>query len=158
MSDENEEAKQIAELNDRFRLRFNMPFLEKARPMPGGILATRGVMALPSTVQVSIWETVRRFDDFTEDNDPHGEHDFGGFDAEGAQERILWEIDYYADARSAMNCAALRPVTARSALKTFQYERMKFFKCWKRSNDNDAGNQQPPGRLHTHHQPDRRTT
>jgi len=34
-----------------------------------------------------------------------------------------------------MNVAALRPVTARAALKTaLQYEEMKFFKCWKRSN------------------------
>jgi hypothetical protein len=92
----------IAELNDRFRLRFNIPFLEQALAVPGGILATRSVMALPSTVQVSIGETVRRFDDFTEHNDPHGEHDFGEFDAEGAPERILWKIDYYADASCAV--------------------------------------------------------
>jgi hypothetical protein len=95
-------TRMIAELNDRFRLRFNIPFLEQALAVPGGILATRSVMALPSTVQVSIGETVRRFDDFTEHNDPHGEHDFGGFDAEGAPERILWKIDYYADASCAV--------------------------------------------------------
>ena len=35
-----------------------------------------------------------------------------------------------------MNVAALRPVTARAALKpALQYEEMKFFKCWKRSNN-----------------------
>jgi hypothetical protein len=33
-------------------------------------------------------------DSFTEDNDPHGEHDFGAFEHEGA--RIFWKIDYYA--------------------------------------------------------------
>jgi antirestriction protein ArdC len=34
-----------------------------------------------------------------------------------------------------MNVAALRPVTARAPLKpALQYEEMKFFKCWKRSN------------------------
>src|SRR6202453_4594371 len=34
-----------------------------------------------------------------------------------------------------MNVAALRPVTARAALNPApQYEEMKFFKCWKRSN------------------------
>jgi hypothetical protein len=31
-----------------------------------------------------------------EDNDPHGEHDFGAFDIEGAG-TIFWKIDYYAD-------------------------------------------------------------
>ncbi len=34
------------------------------------------------------------FDSFTEDNDPHGEHDFGAF--EHAGQRIFWKIDYYA--------------------------------------------------------------
>ena len=33
------------------------------------------------------------FDAFTEDNDPHGEHDFGAFDHAG--HRIFWKIDYY---------------------------------------------------------------
>jgi hypothetical protein len=96
-----EKAKQIAELNDRFRLRFNMPFLEKTLAVPGDIVATRGVMALPSPVQVAIWEKVRRFDEFTEGNDPHGEHDLGAFDVDGVREKIFWKIDYYADARCA---------------------------------------------------------
>jgi hypothetical protein len=98
VSDENENAKRIAELNDRFRLRFNMPFLEPALAVPGDIVATRSVIALASQVQVSIWEKVRRFDGFNEANDPHGKHDFGAFDVEGAPEKILWKIDYYADA------------------------------------------------------------
>ena len=33
------------------------------------------------------------FDSFTEDNDPHGERDFGAFEHEG--QRIFWKIDYY---------------------------------------------------------------
>jgi hypothetical protein len=37
---------------------------------------------------------VESFDSFTEDNDPHGEHDFGAFEHEG--QRIFWKIDYYA--------------------------------------------------------------
>ncbi len=36
---------------------------------------------------------VRRFDRFDEDNDPHGEHDFGSFTLCG--KRLLWKIDYY---------------------------------------------------------------
>ncbi len=34
------------------------------------------------------------FDSFTEDNDPHGKHDFGAFEHEG--KRVFWKIDYYA--------------------------------------------------------------
>jgi Protein of unknown function (DUF3768) len=31
--------------------------------------------------------------EFTADNDPHGEHDFGSFQAAG--EAFFWKIDYY---------------------------------------------------------------
>ena len=33
------------------------------------------------------------YDDFTEDNDPYGEHDFGAFELEG--QKLFWKIDYY---------------------------------------------------------------
>jgi len=36
---------------------------------------------------------VRRFEDFTPDNDPHGEHDFGSFTHGG--QKLFWKIDYY---------------------------------------------------------------
>jgi uncharacterized protein DUF3768 len=48
---------------------------------------------LPLPVQSAIREKVELFDSFTEDN-PHGGHDFGAFEHEGA--RIFWKIDYYA--------------------------------------------------------------
>ncbi len=44
--------------------------------------------------QCAIIEKVVTFDDFTPDNDPHGERDFGAFDHGG--KRIFWKIDYYA--------------------------------------------------------------
>jgi len=34
-----------------------------------------------------------RFDSFTPDNDPYGEHDFGTIDWQ--EEKIFWKIDYY---------------------------------------------------------------
>ncbi|MCW5631881.1 MAG: DUF3768 domain-containing protein [Rubrivivax sp.] len=55
---------------------------------------TAGITALPLDDQMLIRQRVGRFSDFTEDNDPHGEHDFGAFDFKG--QRILWKIDYYA--------------------------------------------------------------
>jgi Protein of unknown function (DUF3768) len=42
---------------------------------------------------MGIYAVVQSFKDFTEDNDPHGEHDFGSFEYAG--ERCFWKIDYY---------------------------------------------------------------
>ena len=36
---------------------------------------------------------VQNFNDFTPDNNPYSENDFGTFDYKG--EKILWKIDYY---------------------------------------------------------------
>lgn len=36
---------------------------------------------------------VQRFEDFTPDNDPHREHDFGSFTLRG--HKLFWKIDYY---------------------------------------------------------------
>jgi hypothetical protein len=76
-------------------------------PVPGFVVATRGVLSLPSETQVSIWEMVRRFDKFTEDNDPHGEHDFGSFGMSTASAKTF-------SGRSIIT----RMRTARSARKT----------------------------------------
>jgi hypothetical protein len=73
----------IRELNDAFR-----------RTGDGGrILFTAGVSGLGVAFSHQALALVRRFDAFTPDNDPHGEHDFGSFDHAG--ERIFWKIDYY---------------------------------------------------------------
>jgi hypothetical protein len=90
-----EKAKQIAEMNDRFRLNFYVPCFGP-RAVPGHIVCTAGIAALPPETQISIWAQVADFDDFTED-DIYGEHDFGAFRMEGVPEKIFWKIDYYAD-------------------------------------------------------------
>jgi hypothetical protein len=38
-------------------------------------------------------QRVTTFDDFTPDNDPYGEHDFGSFEADG--HKVFFKIDYY---------------------------------------------------------------
>jgi hypothetical protein len=43
--------------------------------------------------QSAIREKVERFDNFTPDNDPHGEHDFGALTHQG--DKVFWKIDYY---------------------------------------------------------------
>jgi hypothetical protein len=73
----------IRELNDAFRTTF----------AGGRVLLTAGVDALPTDVQAMVLHTVATYSDFTPDNDPRGEHDFGSFEL--ARHRIFWKIDYY---------------------------------------------------------------
>ncbi len=78
-------TKRIAELNDLCR---------KAMGITGRLIQTEGVNTLPLHIQSAIREKVETFDNFTSDNDPYGEHDFGAIEHEG--NRIFWKIDYYA--------------------------------------------------------------
>jgi hypothetical protein len=57
----------IRELNDDFRRTF----------VGGAVVITAGVEAMPAEQRRSLLAKVRAFNAFTEDNDPHGEHDFG---------------------------------------------------------------------------------
>jgi hypothetical protein len=76
-------AARIKGLNDAFR-----------KSMTGGqVLITAGVDALPSDVKAMVIRRVATFNDFTEDNDPHGEHDFGAFELAGR--RFFFKIDCY---------------------------------------------------------------
>ena len=88
-------ARQIAALNDSFRLNFFVPSFGP-RPVPGQIVCTRAISTLPPEIQIRIWAAVSSFNDFTED-DIYGEHDFGAFRMEAVPEKIFWKIDYYAD-------------------------------------------------------------
>jgi hypothetical protein len=106
-----EKAKQIAGLNDRFRLRFGIPGREEKPAVPGQIVAMRSVASLSPDSQFAIWEKVRNFDQFPEGDDPHGEHDFGAFDVAGVPQKIFWKIDYYADATCAFGSEDAADVT-----------------------------------------------
>jgi hypothetical protein len=61
----------------------------------GIVRVTDGVAALPPKEQAAIIEKVCTFSDFTPENDPHGEHDFGTFEHNGR--KLCWKIDYYDD-------------------------------------------------------------
>ncbi len=74
----------IAELNDQLRETF----------LTGRVVVTRGIAELPEEARSDIISKVRSFSSFTEDNDPHGEHDFGSIDVENVG-KVFWKIDYY---------------------------------------------------------------
>ena len=65
----------------------------RRRGIGGRLMLTAGVTALPANRQASLFAQIRSFDDFTPENDPYGEHDFGRIDDGG--ERFFWKIDYY---------------------------------------------------------------
>jgi hypothetical protein len=72
----------IAFLDDGFR-----------RTFARGIVMTQGVASLPENVLTIVLERVRHFDEFTLENDPHGEHDFGNFEVAGVS--YFFKVDYY---------------------------------------------------------------
>ena len=59
----------------------------------GRLVQTQSISDAAGKYAVAIREKVELYDDFTPDNDPYGEHDFGSF--EHAGETIFWKIDYY---------------------------------------------------------------
>ena len=93
MTDSNTKIERIRELNDHVRQCITSPWLIPSG-VPAKIFKTSGIDALPIDEQLTILTAVRDFNDFTEDNDPHGEHDFGSLEHNG--QKIFWKIDYYA--------------------------------------------------------------
>lgn len=73
----------IRDLNDAFRKTF----------AGGKIVMTASVAALPEMVKASALVKLAEFDDFTREDDPHGEHDFLSF--EHCNRTFFWKCDYY---------------------------------------------------------------
>lgn len=79
---EEEHTKAIARLNDQHRAQSGQ-----------GWVMTPGVQGLGALTMVQAMAAVAAFSDFSADNDPYGEHDFGAFQIDG--QRLFWKIDYY---------------------------------------------------------------
>ena len=67
--------------------------LRKTQILGGQLVFTTGFRALSPQQQMALLGLMQDFDDFTADNDPYGEHDFGAVEHEGI--RVFWKIDYY---------------------------------------------------------------
>ena len=95
-----EQAARIARLNDLER---------SAMGVACTAVATVGFQSLPEADQSRVRELIETFDAFTEDNDPHGERDFGTIYQLGdgrwtterpqvrddERERVFWKLDCY---------------------------------------------------------------
>lgn len=74
-------AARIAELNDAARTSF----------IGCRVVITRGIAAIDDLD--GLYAKVRSFAEFTERNDPYGEHDFGAVEHE--TQTVFWQISYY---------------------------------------------------------------
>lgn len=54
---------------------------------------TAGIAAQGAEFIMRVRQKVAAYDEFTADNDPYGEHDFGAFDLDG--QKLFFKIDYY---------------------------------------------------------------
>ena len=95
-----EQTARIARLNDLAR---------SAMGVACTAVATVGFRSLPEADQSRVRELIETFDAFTEDNDPHGERDFGTIYQLGdgrwtterprvrddERERVFWKLDCY---------------------------------------------------------------
>ena len=62
-------------------------------PLPGTVVVTAGVRAMGRDFVTDATLAVAFDGDFSEDNDPWGDHSFGVVTVGG--ERLYWKIDYY---------------------------------------------------------------
>ena len=76
-------AARIRELNDQLR----------CKGIGGRIVITRGIEALGADGVRNVLSAVAGFDEFTEDNDPWGEHDCAVLTVNGR--RVIFKIDYF---------------------------------------------------------------
>ncbi len=92
----------IARDNDTFRTSIDILGGTPPTNLQGQMVYTQGVNALDVTDKIALFEAVRRFSNFCEDNDPNGEHDFGAIEQAGI--RYFWKIDIYADRSCTDGC------------------------------------------------------
>ena len=118
---EREQAARIARLNDLAR---------SAMGVACTAVATVGFRSLPASDQSRARELIETFDAFTEDNDPHGERDFGTIYQladgrwtterprlrEDERERVFWKLDYYDRQMRFVSDDAANPAITRRVL------------------------------------------
>ena len=98
-----EDTQKTRELNDLFRLTF----------VGGRVMLTSGISSLPAETVQNILARVQKFDDFSSDNDPRKEHDFGNFTLKDGT-KVFWKIDYY---NESMTCRSENPANPKETIR-----------------------------------------
>ena len=116
-----EQTARIARLNDLAR---------GAMGVACTAVATVGFRSLPDADQSRVRELIETYDAFDEDNDPHGERDFGCVYQLGngcwtterprvcddERERVFWKLDYYDHPMEFARDDAANPAVTRRVL------------------------------------------
>ena len=79
----NNGREQIRMLNDELRKDL----------LGGGAVMTPGIAAMGPEAVLRLVQNLAAFDNFSDENDPHQEHDFGALELDGV--KIFFKIDYY---------------------------------------------------------------
>jgi hypothetical protein len=77
------DRKRIVQLNDVFRRTF----------VGGSLCITSGLQLRGPTFVRAALKAVRDQEEFSRDNDPNGEHDFGALTV--YEQQVFWKIDYF---------------------------------------------------------------
>ena len=116
-----EQTARIARLNDQARQAMGVACIAAA---------TVGFRSLPDADQSCVRELIETFDAFDEDNDPHGERDFGTIFQlvdgrwtterprlrDDERERVFWKLDYFDRAMRFASEDAANPAITRRVL------------------------------------------
>ena len=89
----NDRSEKIAVLNEQLSSKIGYPF-NTLIDTSNEIVLTQGIMDSFNDGEITtLFQDIKTFDTFTEDNDPYKERDFGSLKAKGRS--IFWKIDYY---------------------------------------------------------------
>ncbi|MBL4767783.1 MAG: DUF3768 domain-containing protein [Rhodobacteraceae bacterium] len=103
--DEAFRTQRIARLNDALR---------RGEGEAVTVVITSGVQAIGREFLHEVNHAVATFEDFSEGNDPHKEHDFGAVDVQG--EKLFWKVDYFDPSLSRHSCDAADPTKTHRVL------------------------------------------
>jgi hypothetical protein len=85
-------SEKVAKLNDAFRQELDNPFV--AVNPRNQVTTTQGIWDCFDNEEIgSIFQDIRKFDNFNNENNPYKERDFGSLKRKGRT--IFWKIDYY---------------------------------------------------------------
>ena len=77
------DVEKIRALNDRARQSFT----------GCRVAITAGIAAMGHDAVYAVFDLIKAYDNFTPDNDPYGEHDFGSL--HWGEHQVFWKFDYY---------------------------------------------------------------
>tara|TARA_R110002050_G_scaffold287382_1_gene438558 strand:- start:56 stop:436 length:381 start_codon:yes stop_codon:yes gene_type:complete len=88
-----QQAKKVADLNDQLRKDMFTGNMLKKHNLKNKLVITPGIKGYNLIDKEKIFASVKYYGNFTKDNNPYGEKDFGSFNFK--KQKFFWKIDYY---------------------------------------------------------------